>query len=233
LSQPKRLGLLVYLAAATNGQAYRRRDTLLSHFWPELDEDRARRALRQAMYVLRRHLGDGVIRARGEDELGVDGTVLWVDSVAFERALASGDHREAAELYRGDFLDGFFVSGAGAEFDEWVAGERRRLRELASRVMWVVAEEAVTQEPESAAGRIRKGLALAPDNEVAVRQALDRLIRIGDHAGALHLFHEFRERLEREMPHADSDRALTVSTASAGVPSHRRRRDDASSDECD
>jgi DNA-binding SARP family transcriptional activator len=197
LSQPKRLGLLVYLSAAKS-QGYRRRDTILPLFWPELDQDRARNALRQATYVLRRDLGDGVIRMHGEEELGVDPAKLWVDVTAFETAFAASEYRTAADLYRGDFLDGFFVSGAGAEFDEWVAGERDRLRGLASRAMWVAAEGAVTREPEAAAGWIRKALALAPDDELAVRQALDQLVRIGDRAGALHVYHEFRARLDRE-----------------------------------
>ncbi len=197
LSQPKRLGLLVYLAAA-NSHGYRRRDSILPLFWPELDQDRARNALRQATYVLRRDLGDGVVRLHGEEELGVDPAALWVDVAAFEAALAAGEYRAAADLYRGDFLEGFFVSGAGAEFDEWVAGERSRLRGLASRTMRAQAEAAVASEPSAAAVWIRRALAFAPDDELAVRQALEQLTRIGDRAGALHLYHEFRERLDRE-----------------------------------
>lgn len=197
LSQPKRLGLLVYLSAAKS-PGYRRRDSILPLFWPELDQDRARNALRQATYVLRRDLGDGVIRMHGEEELGVDPAKLWVDVTAFETAFAASEYRTAADLYHGDFLEGFFVSGAGSEFDEWVASERNRLRGLASRAMWVAAEAAVTREPEAAAGWIRKALALAPDDERAVRQALDQLVRIGDRAGALHVYHDFRARLDRE-----------------------------------
>ena len=44
LAQPKRLALLIYLAAA-GPEAFRRRDTLLALFWPEADAGRARRAL--------------------------------------------------------------------------------------------------------------------------------------------------------------------------------------------
>ena len=197
LSQPKRLGLLVYLATA-NGHAYRRRDNILPLFWPELDDARARGALRQAMYVLRHELGDGVIRTRGDDELGVDPAALWLDVVAFDAALVSGDHRAAADLYRGDFLEGFYVAGSGPEFDEWVAAERRRLRSLASRAMWAVAADASLSDAGERPVWIRRAVALAPDDEVAVRQALVRLAQIGDRAGAMQLYHEFRERLHRE-----------------------------------
>src|SRR5687767_3433596 len=47
LAQPKRLALLAVLALA-HPHGYVRRDALLPLFWPELDEDRARAALRRA-----------------------------------------------------------------------------------------------------------------------------------------------------------------------------------------
>ena len=47
LAQPKRLGLLVYLALAHDG-GFCRRDAVLPVFWPELDEQHARASLRQA-----------------------------------------------------------------------------------------------------------------------------------------------------------------------------------------
>src|SRR5437773_9688894 len=47
LTRSRRLALLAYLAAATP-RGFHRRDTLLALFWPELDQDHARAALRQA-----------------------------------------------------------------------------------------------------------------------------------------------------------------------------------------
>lgn len=44
LSQPKRHGLFVYLAVA-RPRGFHRRDTILSLFWPDADESRARGAL--------------------------------------------------------------------------------------------------------------------------------------------------------------------------------------------
>ena len=62
LVQPKRVALLVYLAA--QGGSFCRRDSLLALLWPELDTDRARHSLRQAVYQLRRGLGQGLILGR-------------------------------------------------------------------------------------------------------------------------------------------------------------------------
>ena len=50
-AQPKRVALLAYLALVS-ARGPVRRDTLLALFWPELGDDEARRALRQALHYL-------------------------------------------------------------------------------------------------------------------------------------------------------------------------------------
>ncbi|HKP74948.1 MAG TPA: hypothetical protein VJT67_05360, partial [Longimicrobiaceae bacterium] len=74
--QPKRLLLLAYLATAPQGRA---RDALQALFWPELDASAARNALSQALHFLRRHLGEGVLRAPGPGEVAVDDARLCCD----------------------------------------------------------------------------------------------------------------------------------------------------------
>lgn len=206
LHQPKRLGLLVFLACAP-GQGWRRRDTLLGLFWPELDQERGRGALRQALYMLRRDLGEGVVPGHGEDEVAVDHARLSFDVAEFEQAVASGDPRAAMELYRGDFLDGFFISGAAAEFETWVTAERARLRGLAAGAAWSLAESEASRGELATPAWVRRAVALAPDDEAGLRRALNLLAQLGDRAGALQLYHEFRDRLARE--YGASPAALT------------------------
>ena len=116
LAQPKRIALLAYLAAGR--EEYVRRDTLLGVFWPSFDEEHARHALRQALYVLRRGLGPNVVIARGDEELGVDAERLWCDVATFEAAVKEDRPGEALDIYKGDLLDGFFLSDA-PEFEKW------------------------------------------------------------------------------------------------------------------
>src|SRR5262249_59423713 len=55
-----------------------------------------------------------------------------VDVVSLERLVAEGSPaalREAVELYQGDLLEGIRINEP--PFDEWLLGERERLRELA------------------------------------------------------------------------------------------------------
>src|SRR5437660_4840909 len=131
LGQPRRLALLAYLAAAIP-QGFHRRDSLLALFWPELDQEHARAALRQALHVVRDALGADAVASRGDDEIGLDIDQVSCDVAAFGRAIDREQFREALDLYRGDLLEGFFISDA-PEFERWLETERTRLREAAAR----------------------------------------------------------------------------------------------------
>jgi DNA-binding SARP family transcriptional activator len=139
-AQPKRLALLTYLALA-DGSSFRRRDAVVAHLWPELDTAHARGSLRQALHFLRRSLGDGVILSRGEEEIAVNRALLWCDAATFEANCEAGQCRDALHLYRGDFLDGFFVSDVAAEFDQWMAETRAHLRRRAAGCAWGESDE--------------------------------------------------------------------------------------------
>src|SRR5437667_27732 len=151
LGQPRRLALLAYLAAATP-QGFHRRDSLLALFWPELDQEHARAALRQALHVVRDALGAGAVASRGDEEIGLAFDHVSCDVGAFERAVAVGQFREALDLYRGDLLEGFFITGAPS-FEQWLETERGRLREVASRAARTLGERCGV-ERELAHGRI-------------------------------------------------------------------------------
>jgi DNA-binding SARP family transcriptional activator/TolB-like protein/Tfp pilus assembly protein PilF len=197
LAQPKRLALLVHLALA-RPRGYQRRDTLLALFWPELDAERARNSLRQAVHFLRRVLGADAVPSRGTEELGIDTGRLWCDATVFEAALDAGELEPALELYGGDLLPGFFVSDVPA-FDEWLDRERGRLRDRAADAAWRLSAQADAARDGAAATRwARRAVGLTPDDERGLRRLLELHLRLGDRAGALRAYDEFAARLERE-----------------------------------
>ncbi len=198
VSQPKRAALLVYMAVA-RPRGLHRRDTLLALLWPESDQSRARHALSQLVYQLRRMLGPDALVSRGDDALGIDDERLWCDAAAFESTLAGGRPEEALELYGGEFLAGFHVADAAPELEEWIAGERTRLRDAA-----VAAARTVAGREERAGNRTgaaswgRRAAALAtPDDETAAGELIGLLRRLGDRAGALRAYDAFARRLEK------------------------------------
>jgi serine/threonine-protein kinase len=194
LEQPKRLALLTYLALAGPG-AFRNRDGVLALFWPESDQERARRALNQALHFLRHEMGAGVIVTRGPSDVGTAADALWCDAVVFEQALKRDDPARALDLYRGDLLPALFVDGA-PEFERWLDEQRVHFRHQARRAAWNLAESAERRgELSSATEWARRSMALSANDETSLQNLLRLLDRIGDRAGALHAYQSFAARL--------------------------------------
>ncbi len=198
LSQPKRLGLLVFLACS-RPRGLHRRDTLLTLFWPELDEARARNSLSQSLSFLRRNLPESVLISRGVEEVGLDLSAVSVDAVEFHAAVGSGQWAEALDLYKGDFLRGFHLASAPG-FGEWVEGERDRLRDAAASSAWALAQEQIRRgalvEGERT-GKLALGL-LCPD-ETTVRRFMEALAEAGDRVAALRFYERFVATLKETL----------------------------------
>jgi DNA-binding SARP family transcriptional activator len=219
LAQPKRTALLAYLAIA-RPRGFHRRDTLVGHFWPEMDTGHARHALRQALYVLRQALGEGVILCRGAEEVGLDERRVWCDVRAFDDAADAAHHGAAMDLYGGELLRGFFIPGA-PEFDRWLETEREHLRGRAVESAWGLADEHEIVGDAAAAIRVaREACRLAPCDEGALRRLIALRARLGDRAGALRSYREFARELwlEYELEPSDETRDL-VRRINATAPS--------------
>jgi DNA-binding SARP family transcriptional activator len=197
LSRPKRVALLAYLAIEYSGR-YCRRDALFGVFWPEQDAASARNALSQALHVLRRSLGADAIVNRGQEEVGVDAALLRCDAAAVRGLIADERFEEAADLYAGDLMPGFFVSDA-PEFERWIEEERSELRRLVATGTWRVVKA------KTNSGHLRDAIALgararavAPADEVGLRRYLTLLDRTGNRSRALETYDEFARYFAKE-----------------------------------
>ena len=217
LAQPKRLALLIYLAAASP-RGFHRRDVLLALFWPESDQAQARHALRQALHFLRRELGAGVVLNRGDEEIGLADSAVTCDAVDFEILLGVQRAEEASELYRGDFLQSFFVSDVSPEFEQWIDTERQRLRLAAATAASALAQAAETSGRSAEAVHwARRASALVPDDEGVARRLLTLLDRCGNRAGALRAYQAFAERLAEEL---ESEPSAETKEVMARIAAH-------------
>src|SRR3989441_3548569 len=215
LAQPRRLALLAYLAAGTP-RDFQRRDSLVALFWPELDQKHARAALREALHVLRGAVGQGIVTRRGDEEIGLDSDLFWNDVAAFDRAVAAAEWGEALELYRGDLLEGFFISEA-PDFERWLETERARLKDAACRSAHALIERSEGSGDYAAATSwARRAAGLTPFDEKLVRHWISLLDRLGDRARAVQVYDEFASRLaqEYEMQPATETQALIAAIRS-------------------
>jgi DNA-binding SARP family transcriptional activator len=207
-SQQRRLALLA-LIASSPGETISR-DRALGLLWPDRDEHTARHLLADSVYVLRRTLGEDIITASGET-LRLSSHALPTDVVEFRKALADQRWSDALDLYRGDFLEGFFVRNA-ADFEQWAMAERTRLRALAvraaSRMTALHRNHGNASEAISAAER---ALDLEPSDETLFRSLIELLVVARNTTRAEAIARAFVERLASEVgvsPSAETARLL-------------------------
>jgi DNA-binding SARP family transcriptional activator len=178
----RQLALLVLLAAS--GERGLSRDKALAYLWPEGESERARHALNQTLYALRRTLGEDAVTSGGA-ELRLNPNVMIADVADFEAALRRGDRARAAALYTGPFLDGFFLDDA-PEFERWTESERSRLAQRLSGAMQSLATEASARGDHQAAAEWWRRLAAAePLNSRVALSLMTALVESGDRGGAL------------------------------------------------
>ena len=209
LVQPRRLALLAYLAASAG--AFQRRDRLLLLFWGEQPEHRARASLRQALYFIRRSLGDDVLLSRGDDEVGLNQAAIRVDVTELERSIAEGNAERSLELYRGDFLADFNIDGA-PEFERWATDRRRELRRSVVGAAWQLADASLGAGSQDLAIRwARRAVDLAEYSEHDVRRAMRTISTAGNRSAALEMYETLSERLAAD--HGTGPETETASLA--------------------
>jgi tetratricopeptide (TPR) repeat protein len=143
-------------------------------------------------------LPDDVVVSRGEEEVALERARFWCDATAFEELCDVGRLKDALNLYRGDFLDGFHLTGA-PEFERWVDRKRMQLRERGSAAAWSLAEGAEEVGDRAAAAKWgHRAAVLIPDNEEALRRLIALLDRLGDRAQALREYEAFAKRLRED-----------------------------------
>ena len=188
----KNLALLIYLARSPTRT--RAREHLIGLFWADRPEPRARQSLREAIRILRRHLGEAAVDAAG-DQVRLAPDALTLDADELAAASDCGDWTTAASLVAGEFLEGFTVPDASG-FEDWLAAERLALRQQSVDALVRCAERQLHHGDAAGAtqGALR-ALALDALSEAALGVALRALALVGERAAALERFAAFTVRL--------------------------------------
>jgi DNA-binding SARP family transcriptional activator/predicted ATPase len=197
----KAQALLAYLAMSA-GRPHSR-DKLAALLWGDKGESQARDGLRHTLLALRRAFAGVEPPALHIDGqiVAIDPAGVEVDVVTFENQVADGAAgalEQAAELYRGDLLLGFSVSEP--LFEQWLVGERERLREMAlgslARLLALQTRDARADRAIRTAVRL---VALDPLQEFAHRALMGLYARQGRRAAALKQYQVCVAALRREV----------------------------------
>jgi len=199
--------LLAYLAVEADRP--HRRDSLAGLLWPDWPDRVARTNLRNALANLRTAIGDRhatspfllITRETIQFNTASD---YWLDVVAFS-ALVEADQptvrqlEEAVAVYRGSFLEGFFLKD-GPAFEDWSLIVRERLQRQALAALRRLAGTFEQRgEYERARDYAWRQVEMEPWQEQAHRQLMRLLALSGQRGAALAQYETCRDLLAEEL----------------------------------
>src|SRR5438128_1150387 len=219
-STRKALALLAYLAV--EGGTHTRK-TLSEAFWPELDAEHGRAALRATLLELRKLLerchgpGERAHLLIERDTLGIEqGSLLILDLRIVESISKQAGHRgeplagevdgellaqleQATRLVRGPFLAGFTLRDAQF-FDDWTRQHREywhlRVHQLFDALSRLYERAG---DGERAIAAVSRWLGFDPLNEEGYRRLMRLRFSQGDRSGALRAYAHGRDVLADEL----------------------------------
>ncbi len=195
-AQRRRLAILALLARG--GERGVAREKIIALLWPDHDEERARRTLNQALYALRRDLGDDDV-ITGQQTLLLDPDRITADTILLDQALQANRPEEAAALYTGPFLDGVVLDEAD-EFNRWVDAERSALHHRHAAMLEGLATAADARDDHAAAVAWWRRLAAAEPLSARVAiGVMKSLAASGDRQGAVQHARVHAMLLEQEL----------------------------------
>lgn len=201
LASRKSRALLAYLALRPSES--HARDRLATLLWEHADDELARTSLRQALASLRKALPESLQSAllTTTDTVALDGDCVQCDVTQFKSSVITPTRaslQTAAQLYRGDLLEGF--DARSANFEEWLSNERLLLRRQACEALQRLAQLALaSQDFDCAATACNRLLVLEPLNEANHRVLMELHAKRGAYAEALRQFRVCKDLLRREL----------------------------------
>ncbi|WP_091963123.1 BTAD domain-containing putative transcriptional regulator [Bradyrhizobium shewense] len=198
LPSKKLAGLVAYLACTAPQPQPRER--LAALLWGSHFDAQAKQNLRQALFRLRKVLGEDALESDGEF-VSLNSAAVACDVSRFEDLIREGSRdalNAATDLYRGRLIDDVSVSEEG--WNEWLTGERERLLDLALGALVGLGErELAAGRPEHALKAGQRAIALNNMREDAHRLIVQALAATGRKAEALKHYQVLVAMLKHEL----------------------------------
>ena len=200
--------LLVYLACTRREHA---REVLAELLWEERSQQQSLANLRVVLTYLRKYLGEYLEISREGVGLA-PGLQIWLDVAELEEnlsALRTGEGvrtaqtaecvERAVSLYRGEFLQGFFVRDCQG-FEDWYLRERERLhRQTVEALHDLVDFDIKRRSYKTGLVHATRLLELDPLMETAHRQMMTLLASSGQRGEALAQYQAYQKLLHEEL----------------------------------
>ncbi len=206
------VALLAYLAVSDlehPGQRYTR-ESLAVLLWSDYEPAKALGNLRHTLWEVAQFIGEGWIIPEHETVYLNPQAKIVLDVAQFRSLLgqAAGQSdpagripllKEAAGLYRDDFLSGFSLR-EGANFNEWALARAESLRrDFASLLQTLVEDHSALEQFSSAVPHAQRLVALDPFHEEAHRRLMELHVITDQQSAAIQQYRSLEKLLRKEL----------------------------------
>lgn len=168
------------------------RDEGISIFWADCSETAARKNLRDAIYNVKKLLGEDIIRVEGNNRITLSKSrVTYID---YEEMNAEN----FLDRYTGDFLGYFYIKNC-LEFEDWATEIREELLQryrvaVTERVTQLVRGDSIETLASCGQNLLRRKFL----DETLFRELLNRMLQLGGYTEAEQLYKKLTHSLWEE-----------------------------------
>ena len=171
------------------------RDQVASLLWENKDTQSAKKNLRNTIYQANKELGFELITSPNRKDLALSNQLDWEsDYASFVQ-----QPRDHLALYKGDFLQGFYLKD-GEAYDEWIQETRTGLEQLYLRSLYDMTEKNLeTLDFEEAEKAIRSLIALDEFEERNYALLMQLYQRYDRPSKVIETYYQLANLLDREL----------------------------------
>lgn len=183
------------------------RDILVNLFWGDLEENLAKKNLRNAVYSIKKLFNEDIIISptRATVCLNPD-IVLTLDIDKF----LDKSNKDYSSLYRGDFLEGFYVKDAD-KFEEWMISTKEEFKDIYIQKLQSSLREYIEDKNTKEIKKYCKRLiAIDEFNEKPYRLLMKVYKEEGKYDKAIHIYNKLDKNLKEELGVSPDKKTLEI-----------------------
>lgn len=195
------------------------RDVVVNLLWGDVDEDIAKKNLRNAVYSIKKIFNEEIIVSPKRSLLMLNPSIdfqcdiykfLSKEELEYENGFYESnglkgvckskiEEEDAIKAYRGEFLEGFYVKDAEI-FEEWMIQEREQFKEKYINKLTKAIGRFMKKKDINSAKSCCKRLFYVDDfNEQAYRSLMNIYMEEGKYGKAVYTYNVLKEKLKNEL----------------------------------
>lgn len=172
------------------------RDTLVDLFWGSVDEETAKKSLRNAVYIINKTFSEGILVSPQRS------IIMLNPQVEFDTDLdifLKDDECSAIEAYSGEFLEGFFVKDAD-DFEKWVFTIRNHYKDTYVNKLQKQIQKCIKEKKLYEVEAFCKNLISTDEfNEKAYRILMNIYRKMGQYDRSIDVYNNLSKLLRTEL----------------------------------